>query len=995
MAVDIIKNPFPGLRAFGEEESILFFGRRKQVDELLKKLGSERFLAVIGSSGSGKSSLVKSGLIPSLHKGMMAGSGSKWNVFIFRQGNDPIGNMAETLGASEKLLRSNSSGLINFYKSICKDSNLLVVVDQFEELFRFTSGNDPEEENDASILVNLLLTATEQKELPIYVVFTMRSDFLGECTAFPGLPERINEGQYLVPRMSKDELQEAVTGPVSTAGASISKSLVNQLIADVGNNPDQLPIFQHALMRTWDFWKKKYENTKPGEIGMEEYTAIGTMQHALSQHAEEAYEELDTPRKKQICELVFKGLTDVGTNSRGTRRSRNLADLCELTNASEAEVIEVINIFRKKDRGFLMPPDATELTSESIIDISHESIMRVWDRLIHWVDEENQSAQTYLRLCDAANLYEAGKGGLLRDPELQVAWKWKEENAVNAAWAVRYNNLFDKAMLFLRHSKTQFEKELIFKETMQKQRLRRARRIAVVISVIALGAFVLSIYAFELRNLAARQTFLAEKESEEAKRQRKIAVTQEQLAQKSRAIALENEKQALLQKSIAQHEQENAQKSEKNAVLQKVIAEQQKSYAERQKIIAEENAGIAKKQQSIAETQTEKAISNEKIAVEQRQISARLKDLAEARNMAYDAMLLINDRKFEDSRNQAMEAYKLNSSNNGPLLNNDIYSAMHFNWINSIHNKNQFAFHKYPVRSITGAGNLLLSVDESGMLCLSKPVDGALEAVASYDSKDRARSVTSSPDGSKAVLVSAEGDVILFDLSGGNIKETGKANFAGVGKQGRFRNNSELVVLSTTGLNFYRVGSGLEALNVIPLAAVNAIDYGRNGRVYIASGSKIAVYNNQEDIPSKPSATFTLSSRITSISADPFDRYLAAGTYDGGVWIKELGNSKIPVSFTPHASAVNNLEFSAGSGAMLQLATASSDQTIKLMDVKALASGKSTQDIITLRGHSKWVYTLLYSADGKYLYTGSEDKKIIGWQSTMAGLYQSLTAGKN
>ncbi|HNE93780.1 MAG TPA: hypothetical protein PKZ66_06650, partial [Chitinophagaceae bacterium] len=425
-----IFNPFPGLRSFEENEDLLFFGREKQVTELVKKLRQEKFLAVIGSSGSGKSSLVKSGLIPALHSGFMSGAGSSWKICTFRPGNNPIGNLATALSSDnllyhniettedsftytaiiESTLRRSSQGLVEAYKQsrIDKKNNLLILVDQFEEIFRFSrvEKDAKEGKRDSIAFINLLLKASEQKEFPIYVVFTMRSDFLGDCTEFRGLPEAINEGQYLVPRMTRDERREAITGPVAVGGATITPQLLNQLLNDVGDNPDQLPILQHALMRTWNIWSSKSNNNTP--IDIDAYEEIGTMSNALSQHAEEAYNDLNTDRKKQICESLFKSLTDRGSDTRGIRRPTKLSEICKLANASSNEVIEVIDVFRANGRSFLMPPSEVAINEDTIIDISHESLMRGWNRLLNWVEEENQSAEIYLRLCEAANLYELG-----------------------------------------------------------------------------------------------------------------------------------------------------------------------------------------------------------------------------------------------------------------------------------------------------------------------------------------------------------------------------------------------------------------------------------------------------------------------------------------------------------------------------------------------------------------------------------------------------------
>ena len=263
-------NPFPGLRPFGSEEDYLFFGRETIVDELLTRLRETRFLAVLGSSGSGKSSLVRAGLIPSLYSGYMSGAGSSWRIAVMRPGTDPIGNLALALNQPDVLespigdrqassvltevtLRRSDLGLIECARlaRIPPEDNLLIVVDQFEELFRFKrSGNSADARDEAVAFVKRLLSASEQQDLPIFVILTMRSDFVGECNEYPGLPRAINKGQYLVPRMSREQLRSAIAGPVLVAGGEISPRLLVRLLNDVGDNPDRLPILQHALMRT-------------------------------------------------------------------------------------------------------------------------------------------------------------------------------------------------------------------------------------------------------------------------------------------------------------------------------------------------------------------------------------------------------------------------------------------------------------------------------------------------------------------------------------------------------------------------------------------------------------------------------------------------------------------------------------------------------------------------------------------------------------------------
>ena len=269
-------NPYPGLRPFLADETHLFFGRDEQRVELLRRLRLSRFLAIIGTSGSGKSSLVRAGLLPGLHGGFMAGRGGYWRVADLRPGTDPIGNLARALDQPEVLhedadgergpsytettLRRSAQGLVEAVREarLPAADRLLVLVDQFEELFRGLEARDSAKaRDDASAFVKLLLAASGQTELNIYVVITMRSDFLGDCARFRGLPEAINGGQYLIPRLTRDQIAEAVTGPAAVMGVALSPPLVNRLLNDVGDNPDQLPILQHALMRTWDEWARR------------------------------------------------------------------------------------------------------------------------------------------------------------------------------------------------------------------------------------------------------------------------------------------------------------------------------------------------------------------------------------------------------------------------------------------------------------------------------------------------------------------------------------------------------------------------------------------------------------------------------------------------------------------------------------------------------------------------------------------------------------------
>jgi tetratricopeptide (TPR) repeat protein len=501
-------NPFPGLRAFEAEEDYLFFGRETQIDELLGKLRTTRFLSVVGTSGSGKSSLIRAGLIPALEGGFMTKAGSSWRVAKFRPGGDPIGHLAEALstpavlGFSPELagshhvlidatLRRGTRGLVEAVRQahIPSGDNVLVVVDQFEELFRFRQKGQQENSRDEAVgFVKLLLDATRQ-DLPIYVVITMRSDFIGDCMHFPGLPEAVNAGQYLVPKMTRDQMRSAITGPVAVGGGQISPRLVLRLLNEVGDDQDQLPLLQHALMRTWEHWQQNRAADQP--IELEDYEAVGTIRTALSLHAEQAYQDTVAQGTQHIAERMFKDLTDTYSDPRGVRRPTTLQELVNVCGASEATVVQVINTFRAPGRSFLMPPSNAPLSPATVIDISHESLMRCWKRLIEWADEESRSVVMYARIAQAAKWFAEGSAGLWRDPELELGLRWQRDTQPTAAWARRFPDDFERAMQFLDRSAQQRDHQRDLEERVRRRKLLEYQWTAGVLAGLLLIAGVL------------------------------------------------------------------------------------------------------------------------------------------------------------------------------------------------------------------------------------------------------------------------------------------------------------------------------------------------------------------------------------------------------------------------------------------------------------------------------------------------------------------------
>ncbi len=491
MSAPALSNPFRGLRPFEPEEAHLFFGRKAQIADLLDRLHRHRFLAVVGSSGCGKSSLARAGVIAALRDGFMAGDGG-WRIAVMRPGDSPIAALAAALKAPGALghaypgadagtrlgatLRRGPLGIVDAFRqaALPDDTRLFLLVDQFEELFRFRRDPDRSRAADLAIsFVSLLLEASAQHRLDIYVAITMRSEYLGLCDAFADLPEAINDGLYLVPRMTREQVREAIEEPIRLSGADISARLVDRLLNDLsfleqapaegGANgrpgvageegptraPDQLPVLQHALTRLWAEWAA--EQPRGARIDLAHYERVGRLGASLSNDADQCLAAL-TRRRQQVAALLFRRLTEVTPDGRKVRREARLGEICGIADSPPAEVVAVVEPFRDEGRSFLMPPRGVELTAESVIDISHESLIRQWERLREWTDGEARSAAIYRRLAHDATRWKEGKGSLWRNPELREAREWCRDQRPTDAWAARYGGDLALALEFLRRS---------------------------------------------------------------------------------------------------------------------------------------------------------------------------------------------------------------------------------------------------------------------------------------------------------------------------------------------------------------------------------------------------------------------------------------------------------------------------------------------------------------------------------------------------------------
>ncbi len=506
-----ITTPYIGLRPFGERDAVLFFGREQHVRELLTKLdGKQRFIAVLGASGTGKSSLVRAGLIPALHRGSLKSAGYNWNVCIFKPGDAPLTNLAQALvehkvwrdsedhtDAVDSLSAALAGGplaLTELYRkkaTVLRDQALLLVVDQFEEIFRYL----PKNIDEAEAFVNLLLRSSSE-DAPIYVVMTMRSDYLDKAASFSGLPEAVNQGIYLTPRLGLAQLKSVIVSPLALVGGDIDPVLVSRQVNSL-TSEDELPILQHALQRMWNHAQvegRSRIDEMDFEVVCAPHDGSGQtrLSNAINNHADQIFNAL-TERQPFVARQVFLALIERREGG-NVGRPLTLKNLVGEVGEQECENVKVVlDAFRADQVGFLRPSINERLTDDSVIDISHESLFRQWRSLKEWLSEEAKDAVGLTDWQKRTAGHKEG-GGWLDEYDCERASRWRErvQGRPNpSAWARRYGE-----------SPSYSEVNKYIEDSIQSvSRIKRARRRRNLVDVGAvLGAIlaVLGFYSYQM-----------------------------------------------------------------------------------------------------------------------------------------------------------------------------------------------------------------------------------------------------------------------------------------------------------------------------------------------------------------------------------------------------------------------------------------------------------------------------------------------------------------
>jgi TIR domain/WD domain, G-beta repeat/AAA ATPase domain len=485
--------PYRGLRAFGEDDAELFFGRDGEVQRLLEKLKSSRFAAVLGPSGSGKSSLVRAGLVSRLRAGALAGAGH-WQVCVLRPGAAPLTALAAQLATLQcgqamqttlDLLEQDPRTLhLSVELALAQrpeDERVVVVVDQLEEAFTLCR----DEAQCRQLFANLLY-ATSAAGGRTVVIVTLRSDFYGRCADYPEFAQLLAAQQMLVGPMDADGLRQAIQEPAQRVGLTLEDGLADTIITDVAAEPGALPLLQHALLEVW-------EHCDGTTLTLSGYRQAGGVHGALAQRAEEIYGEFSV-EQQQIARRMLLRLTQPGEGTEDTRRR---APTSELAPASVSEDFDEV-LDRLVDARLLTT--GRDETGVEIVDVAHEALVRGWPRLRAWINAARQDLAVHRRLTHATAEWTrlADDSALYRGVRLGEAQALRERDpdALNAA---------ERAFLdaSVERNESARRKELDDARQLASAQRRAQRRLALVALILLAGVIAtsaLTIIALQARS---------------------------------------------------------------------------------------------------------------------------------------------------------------------------------------------------------------------------------------------------------------------------------------------------------------------------------------------------------------------------------------------------------------------------------------------------------------------------------------------------------------
>lgn len=511
------RSPYKGLESFDVEDAHLFFGREQLTARLLSRLQNTRLLVVVGASGSGKSSLVRAGLVPALKSPARSLSADhlsvkedwNWQVGIMTPTAHPLQALSGLLGQGHNFPGELAGDAYTLDKTLRKrmanlgGERFLLVIDQFEEIFTLCQ----DEREREAFLKNLLAAGQADSDGPAAVIIVLRADFYAQCGGYPSLRLALSSQQEYIGPMTTEELRSAIERPAVQNGWSLEPSLVELILHEVRGEPGSLPLLSHALLETWKRRNGRW-------LTLKGYAEAGGVRGAIARTAEFVFNRQLSARQQPIARNIFLRLTELGEDMTGTRRragtSEFMSDL-----APVAEVEEVLNT---------LAVSRLITLSENGVEIAHEALIREWPTLREWLVEDHEGLRLQHHLAEAARHWESlerDPGELYRGARLAQALEWSgnhpgqlnplEREFLQAGQAEEQRLQLEKEQQQQRELEAAQQVATAEKERAEEQvrSNRRLRLFGAGISLIFLVTLVAAWIALDQRNRASQATHVA------------------------------------------------------------------------------------------------------------------------------------------------------------------------------------------------------------------------------------------------------------------------------------------------------------------------------------------------------------------------------------------------------------------------------------------------------------------------------------------------------
>lgn len=998
--------PFKGLQYFEENDADLFFGRELLTAKLVNRLSGvsspfegnrevldqeglgERLLSVIiGASGSGKSSLVRAGLIPALKQGKVLSNGTKppegsadWQIYIITPTAHPLEALAREITRRAESVTTTST----FMDDLTKDprslafflarkhtrEHILLIIDQFEELFTLCRD---EFEREAFIDNLLYATSPSAGGCTVRIIITLRADFYAYLAQYPELRDAVAHQQEYIGPMATEELRRAIEEPARRGHWEFEPGLVDLILRDVGDEPGALPLLSHALLETW---KRRAGYT----LTLKGYADAGGVHGAIAHTAEGVYQNL-SPDEQTIVQEIFLRLTELGEGTEDTRRRASFDEL--LSNSEDVDQIRsVLNRLA----------DARLVTlGENLVEVAHEALIREWPTLREWLNQDRESLRLHRHLTEAAHdweLLERDQGALYRGVHLAQAREWAtlHPKALNEAERV-----------FLKVSMEQEQNEVQKQEAQQQRELEAARKLAHterkraeeqvhathrlkfrnrVITTVGSIALTLSIIAFVFGMQAAA-------ERDRADQQRNVAVNAQAAAQAEQQRA-EEEKRLAKSRELAIAAINNLEVDPERSILLALQAVNQSDTEE-------------------SEDALHRAVQTLRM-----QLTVQHSDAIEY--VAYNP----NGTRFATASDDGTtKVWDASTGQELLTLKTGKSAAVAFNPTGT-----HLATANYEAKTATiwdaatGQELLTLTGHTGSVNQVVFSSDGTRIATASGDTTakvwdamtgqelftlsghtDIVSSVAFSPDGKSLVTGSWDHTAKVWDMATGKELLT-LSNFTQVVEAIFSPDGTRIVTNSGNDVQFWEMPKGEKLFTLLGhTGLIEQVVFSVDGKL-LATASLDGTAKVWEVASGKELLTLAgHASSVLSVALSPDGVHLATASNDhtARVWDISLTGSHEWLSIAPHTDVVRQVVYSPDG---TRLATASYDGTAKVFD--ALQG----TELLSLSGHTARVYAIAFSPDGSRLATASEDNTTKVWNAitgremlTLAGHGEGIVGG--